>query len=547
MAGKSSGMVASRRAVCAGLAATGLGSSLASAITPATWPTGGLPDRSAPSIAGPIPVTADSRPFASAMVPGSYAAGLLAQHDYVEEEYFLSGHANVYGPGQTEGLTAQGDGPREFIVDRMDPLSKVMVPGMPYTTRLLMLRPRDNAKFSGRVHLYPFHNLATDMPVERNLVENGDAIAGIEGCSGTRFGPNEIPSGGIAQLHKYDLARYRDLRLANASPLVWPDLTPGVLGQAAATLSFSGSGRASDIFLQEIYRSFAQAPDIVSQAARALKQGAKGLPFGDRVRQIYSFAASGGSTFLAPYIQYHHNAGMLPDGRPPFDGYLIMVGLLPKAMPDKAVFAYVNSQADLATTLRMGTQFPPDSDDPRVRIYEIPGTGHSISAPLPEVSAAQASTELHGAGAVVPAGVAGLSDRGQAPEGVLPYDKVNAPLIWALWANMYDWVEKGVPMPSAPRIVRDSHAPDGIALDRYGAALGGLRTPWVEVPEAVYLPRISPKNPLRAGMRPFPEEQVVKLYGSRKAYLRRVNRVIDRLVKQRFVRPEHAEFMRESA
>lgn len=542
-------LTVSRRAVCAGLAAASLAPFPALA---ADWPRGGEPELSEPTIVGPIPVTATSKPFGSALTSSAYSAKLVRDFDYVEEEYFVSGHANVYGPGTTQGLTALAEGPdrfagtRSFATAKMQPLAKVVQPGMPYMTRVLMVRPRDAAKFSGRVHLYTFHNLATALPVERNLLENGDAIAGLEGCSGTRFGPEEIPSGGIAQLHKFDLLRYRDLRLADASPAAWPDLTPGTLGQAAKSLSFSGSGRASDVFQQEIYRSYAQAPDIVSQVARALKTGRAGFPFGGKVRHLYSFAASGGSTFLQPYIQYHHAAAMLPDGRPPYDGYLIMVGLMPAILPKGAVMAYLNSEADLGTAIRQGTVFPPDSNEPRLRVYEIPGTGHGISAPLPEISAAQEGTALHGAGSVVPHGVAGLSDRDAPPDGVLPYDKINAPIVWALWANMYAWVERGVPMPSAPRILRDPKSPDGIAHDANGHALGGLRTPWVDVPDANYLPRISPKNPLQAGLRPFPEEKMKQLYGSREAYLRRVNRRIDELVKQRFVQARHADLMRRT-
>jgi hypothetical protein len=129
----------------------------------------------------------------------------------------------------------------------------------------------------------------------------------------------------------------------------------------------------------------------------------------------------------------------------------------------------------------------------------------------------------------------------------VPFDKLNAPIVWALWRNMYDWVEKGVPMPRAARIARDAKSPDGIAHDEHGHALGGLRTPWVDVPEANYLPRISPKNPLSAGMRPFSEEKIRQLYGSRENYLRLVKEKIDAMVHNRFVRPEHAQMMLESA
>lgn len=535
----------SRRSFCVGLALTTLAASLA-AEAPRN---SNMPTLTPPKITGPIPVTRDSMPFGTTMVLGSYSAELMHAHDYVEEEYFLSGHANIYGPGTIEGLSV--DGPHgmdpDLVTVQMKPLSAIFAQRMPYSTRMLLLRPRDNARFSGRVHLYAFHNLAARMPIERNLLENGDVLACIEGCSGTRFGVEEVPSGGVAHLHKANQARYRTMGLADASPAAWPDLKPGRLGEAYKTLNFSQLGKSSNVFLQEIYRSYAQAPDIVSQAARAFKMGHRSLPFGNRVRYLFSYAASGGTNFLEPYIEHHHDKAMLPDGRPPFDGYLVMVGLLSPRMPKGAVFAYINSQADLITTVKSGTVFPPDSDSPRVRVYEVPGTGHSISAPLPEVTAASGGTELAGAADMVPKGVAGLSDRDAPPPGVIPYDKVNAPIIWGTWSNMYDWIEKGIPMPRVPRITRDPAKPDGIAVDQYGAALGGLRTPWVDVPEASYLPRISPKNPLRAGMRPFSEDKIKELYGSRENYQRLVNQKIDELVEKRLVRPQYADLMRRSA
>lgn len=544
-ASSSAGLVASRRAVCAGLAAATLAPTIVHAA--ADLPKAGNPVLTPPRIWGPIPTSASSQPFGSSLRPEAYSAVLMKRHDYVEEEYFVSGTANIYGPQTTQGLSAFNGTVRSFVVAKMKPLGGLFQAAAPYTTRLLLVRPRNQAKFSGRIHLYAFHNIAAQMPVERNLLEQGDAIACLECCSGTRFGPQEIPSGGIAHLHKFNPERYRELKLAHADPSAWPDLTPGTLGRVAATLDFSGTNQSSDVFGQEIARSYAQGPDMFTQVAHALKLGNPALPFGNRVRGLYAFAASGGTAFLQPYVDHHHDAGMLRDGRPPIDGYLLMVGNIPAKMPRGAVFAYVNSEGDLATALKLNTTFPPDTDSPKVRIYEIPGTGHGISGPLPEASAARASTELRDAAQVVPAGVAGLSERDAPPAGVLPFDKVNSPIIWTLWRNMYEWVEKGVPMPRAPRLVRDPKSPDGMAHDEHGHAIGGLRTPWVEVPEANYLPRISPKNPLRAGMRPFPEDKIVKLYGSRDNYRRLVKAKIDDMVRKRFVKPEYAQMMLQSA
>src|SRR5215216_3874181 len=83
-----------------------------------------------PDVNGPLPVTADSYPFGAAdhqLVPQD-----LAKAGYVEEEYLVSGKANVYDwpePGPAVVRTADA----------------------PYTTRILVRRPAKRTKFSGNV------------------------------------------------------------------------------------------------------------------------------------------------------------------------------------------------------------------------------------------------------------------------------------------------------------------------------------------------------------------------------------------------------------
>jgi len=85
---------------------------------------------SIPSIVGPLKVTEDSYPFGAAFtttVPQD-----LSRFGYVEEEFLMSGKANVYD---------------------FDPAGKVIVktPDAPYTTRILVRRPSATGKFSGNV------------------------------------------------------------------------------------------------------------------------------------------------------------------------------------------------------------------------------------------------------------------------------------------------------------------------------------------------------------------------------------------------------------
>lgn len=490
-------------------------------------------------VTGPIPVTATSQPFGASMVEGTHAAAMLEEYDYVEEEYFASGTCNVYGPGVKVETVKTGE-----AFASIKPFSQVMRSGVPYRTRILVIRPRDLAKFSGNVHAIAFHNVGAGSSVERHILRNGDAWMGIEASNGTKFGPQETLSGGVAQLHKFDMARYGELSLPGGLPEDWPDLTPGNLGRIATTLNFADQNSyPMAVFLQEIHRGYAQGPDLLSQLAHLLKEGSPSGPLrGAKVRRTFNSGASGGTTLLTPYIQHHHDRAMLPDGRPPFDGYLVMVGNQPSNRPKKAVLVFLNSEAEAAGA---ALPLPKNTDEPRFRYYELPSTGHGMSTPAEQLSDTERATQAGKMAAVLPAGIVGLTDRGQSNEYEV-YDKVNAPIIWGIWANMYAWLETGVPMPVAPPITRDASAPDGLARDEHGNAKGGIRTPWVEVPEARYVARISAQNPLTAGMKRFDAAKIDALYGSREGYVERCRAAVDAMVPGRWIQARDTALMKQS-
>ena len=74
-----------------------------------------------PTVEGPLPVTAESYPFGAAA--HQRAPEDLSQTGYVEEEFLVSGRANVYDWSET--------GP-----------GVVRTPDAPYTTRVLVRRPQ---------------------------------------------------------------------------------------------------------------------------------------------------------------------------------------------------------------------------------------------------------------------------------------------------------------------------------------------------------------------------------------------------------------------
>ena len=81
-----------------------------------------------PKLTGPIPVTADSFPFLAAN--RVFQPLDLKKAGYVEEEFIVSGTANTYDWAADGSLT-------------------VKTPNAPYSTRILVRRPADRARFSG--------------------------------------------------------------------------------------------------------------------------------------------------------------------------------------------------------------------------------------------------------------------------------------------------------------------------------------------------------------------------------------------------------------
>jgi hypothetical protein len=472
-------------------------------------------------VEGPIG-TERSLPYGSAMTDGSTQARLLHEYDYVEEEFFVSGTAGLYGPTTNEPLEHY-----EQLND-VEPLSTLCEPDVPFRTRALVIRPRDPSRFSGIVQAIPFHNLGAAAQVEPHLLREGHAWVGVEVCSGTRFGKDEIPSGGIANLHKTDPDRYGSLDIPGGRPEHWPNLQPGVLGTAFETINFSKQGWEMLVFRQELARSYAQGPDIYFSVVQGLRTGNGSVLPGLEVRRVYTTGASGGTEILRPLAQYHHDGWMQPDGAPILDGYFLLVGQMPEHRPVGAALVVFQTEAEAMTAIENTWELPEDTDQPKFRYYEVPGTGHMFSARPQE--AQDATSIAH----VLPEGIQGLSAR-DVSEEYLPYDKFNAPIVWALWDALYRWVDDGEPMPHAPRITRDASAPDGIARDEHGNALGGLRTPWVDVPDARYVARISPGNPLAPGMKPFTDAQMDTLYGSRNGYEREVRARLDQMVHDGFL------------
>ncbi|MFI5047049.1 MAG: alpha/beta hydrolase domain-containing protein, partial [Acidimicrobiia bacterium] len=194
-----------------------------------------------------------------------------------------------------------------------------------------------------------------------------------------------------------------------------------------------------------------------------------------------------------------------------------------------AVLVVFQTESEAMRAIAEHWVIPDDTDDPRFRYYELPGAGHVFSAPF----------GARGGSALALAERLAASD--EKPEYEL-YDNMNKPIMWHLYDGITRWLEEGVPLPRSPRIARDPSTPDGVARDEHGNALGGLRTPWVDVPDATYIARY-PGATLNAGMKRFDDEQMRMLYGSRDEYEKRVRSRLDEMVDDGWIRPEDVDLM----
>src|SRR5579862_4164620 len=230
---------------------------------------------SVPNVNGPIPVTATSHPLLAA--DHNLQPLDLSKFGYVEEEYIVSGAANVYDWAENNSLT-------------------VKTPNAPYATRILVRRPANASKFSGTVVVELMGNPRRfDWSLmfgylHDQIFEHGDAWIGIT-----------MP-GGVQALKMFDAKRYAALSFANPTP-------------GAACPSADGKAPApSD--MEEGLRW-----DMIGQVAALIKSSIPGRPLASlRVQYLFLTTQFGDIT---TYLDAFHSYSRLANGKPAYDGYLL--------------------------------------------------------------------------------------------------------------------------------------------------------------------------------------------------------------------------------
>ena len=428
-----------------------------------------------------------SKAHLSGPLPDTSARGLMVWDvsgiDYVAEEYFLSGSANVYRPvsmADAEDVAARDNfkdlGVREFS-------REIVKADRPFTTRLIVYRPRSKQRFSGKVIAECLHptgggSSLTWNSQHRFFSSHGDIYVGVQ---------HPLT---IAGLKAADSARYGALGFEHATQL-W-----GMLANAGAAIK--GGGDASPLQ-------------------------------GYRVRHLLMTGYSYTGVATATFANYHHQEAKLSNGRNIFDAYLPMADAQYVRPLDVPVMR-LNTQSDYNGFGGLKNRRP---DDARYRHYEFAGASH-VAVP-PPADAAKPPAAIKLAPAPGQPHFSAADCQAGFPAGSLPNDYPLYLVQAAMFSNMYRWLDLGQAPPASAFIETDADGSTG--LDDNGNARGGVRLPQVSVPIAKYGVGSTDACVLFGYTQPFPPSVVQALYGSRETYVARVQADIERLIADRWILP----------
>ena len=422
---------------------------------------------------------------------GAYDIGTLG---YRAQEFFVSGTAVSYRAVGEVGMDGRWTADESGTAD--------------YTTRIVVLTPEDDAAFSGTV-VVEWLNVSggIDAPAfwsmaHREITRAGHAFVGV---SAQRVGvEGGLSLGADMSLKKLDRQRYSEL-------------------------THPGDGFSFDIY---------------SQAGRLVRDGIGG----PRPEHVLAVGESQSATFLTTYVNAVDPIAQVYDGflvhsrfgpAAPLDGSTVLdfddIGALPIAhFRDDARVPIVTviTETDLVDTIMPGYHHARQSDNDRFRAWEMPGTSHADNytiavgfidngaAALDDLVAAWAPTNML---------------MGQYLSHQINFSPVHHYVLQAAIAGLHDWVRTGRPPATAAHIALSDSRPAEIVRDEHGLAVGGVRTPWVDVPVA---------STSGAGGEPvgmeflfgrgevFDADTLRRLYpGGRDDYLARFTEALDRAIE----------------
>ncbi len=429
--------------------------------------------------------------------PDSYR--FLPPDGYVDHEYVAAGTATAYGvAGGTAALT--DDGHWNFVASTT----------AAYRTRIIVRRPADPADASGTV-------IVEWLNVSGGLDANPDYVSLQE-----------------------EIVRQHHIWVGVSAQLIGVEGGPVIVAAPGGEI-FAGKGlRTIDParYVSLTHPGDGYSFDIFTQVARAVLQGGS-LLGGAEPKYVLAVGESQSAFALTTYYNGVQPLTLM------FDGFLIHsrgAASLPLVGPGEyadiagaivgggrpvlrddvgAPAMDIQTESDVTGILSSGLVRQPDTD--RFRLWEVAGTAHA---------------DAHLVGFV-----ANMLDCG-APINDGPMHLVAK----ASFRDLDAWVRTGVLPPVAPRLELSSGATPEVKRDSDGIAIGGIRTPPIDVPVDVLSATPGPSSQiiclLLGSTQPLPEARLAELYPSRDAYMQQYDAATDQVIESGFVlEPDRAALL----
>lgn len=457
-----------------------------------------------PNARGPIPTTDSSYPFSTMRFPRQPFD--LEKYGYVEEEYFLSGKANVYG------FTGQSRKAEDVTI---------VEEGLPYTTRVLIRRPADEAPQTAWVSIL---NASQGYDVEDDWRRAWDYFISRR----LAYVAVTAKSIQISALQTFDPERYADL--------TW--------GGKPRQLDASEDGWNPFVVLEDTEEGLAW--DVLAQVSAWLHSVEAPIT----PENVFLIGQSQSAVYANTYLTYFHNILRLADGSNTFDGYAPGVGSLyvkelnqrgsgiPETLgesPDvsapgtEALPAFVpylvepaqldvpvisiSSEADVSLFAAPPSDFR-IGDGTMRRHWHVKRSPHSDarSRVIPDNEQVLRAKRL----------ARFLDEDFLAELSALPLE----PVVTGSMAAVEKWATQGV--PAAASVWFDAESTEQWVTDESGLLSGGLELGLVANPIADFVPGVS-GNPVLGLMKLHSRELVLERFPSFEDYRAACNAVDDEL------------------
>lgn len=433
----------------------------------------------------------------------------LAQVGYEQAEYFISGTASAYlntAPLGTDGVWSVAPGETAA-----------------YKTRILVYRPKNPKKFSGTV-----------------VVEWLNVSGGVDASPDWTQGHVELLREGASWVG----VSAQIVGVEGGTPLV---------GVVSLPLKAENPARYGS--LHHPGDSFSY--DMFSQAGQAIRTPSGPNPLGDlEAKRVIAIGESQSAFRLVNYINAVHPIAHV------YDGFLVhsrggLGGIALSEAPQPAIrtpgTAAFRADIDVPvltfeteTDVTFLAYFAARQDDARhFRLWEVAGTAHYDTYGL------GVGTIDVGTSPDVAAVVFGMTD---VAGGLI---QCNTPInsgpqhyvLNAALNKLIRWVRRGKAPKSAPRLDVNAGPPIAINHDENGNALGGIRTPWVDVPIATFTGEQggSLLCLLFGTTTPFDAAKLASLYPTHKAFTSAYNKALKRAVKKGWILTPDARLIKRWA